>query len=162
MKRRFPTMVVLAALAAAASCAPREERVEHVEKPSPAEAHGHAAPHGGALVVLGDELAHVELVLDPATGGLVAYILDGSAERGIPLAAESLGVDVTIGGNRQNVVLRGVANPLTGEHEGETSEFHGACEALRGVERFEGRLVRVDVKGSAFEEVPFRFPEGNE
>ncbi len=30
--------------------------------------HEHAAPHGGTLIVLGDEFAHLELVLDPGTG----------------------------------------------------------------------------------------------
>jgi len=34
--------------------------------------HEHHAPHGGTLVVFGDEAAHVELVLDPKTGALPA------------------------------------------------------------------------------------------
>ena len=59
-------------LAAATACSKKAEE--------PTAKHEHHAPHHGALEVLGDEFAHVELVLDEKTGRLTAYVLDGEAE----------------------------------------------------------------------------------
>ena len=45
--------------------------------------HHHVAPHGGTLVVFGNEFAHLELVLDLSVGKLDAYFLDGMAVMGV-------------------------------------------------------------------------------
>ena len=125
--------------------------------------HEHAAPHGGTLVVFGDEFVHLELVLDPATGALTAYVLDGEAERGVTIRQPSLGVDVQPeAGGLFRVVLAPVASVLTGETQGNTSQFAGRSDRLKGLSRFRGEIRRLEVKGQTFERVSFRFPEGNE
>lgn len=125
-------------------------------------AHEHPAPHGGTLVVLGEEFAHVEFVLDATTGALTAYILDGGASRGVPLAAPTFEVLVKIGDDWQTMVMEQRENALTGETRGNSSEYFGVCEGLRDASRFEARLPMLEIKGQKFSEVGFVFPEGNE
>ncbi len=125
--------------------------------------HEHVAPHGGTLVVFGEELAHVELVLDTETGELTAYVLGGEAERGVPVEQTSLGIDVQPDtGPGFAVALAPVENVLTGETRGHTSQFAGRSERLVGLLRFRGEVRLLEVKGQRFEHVSFRFPEGNE
>ncbi len=125
--------------------------------------HEHAAPHGGTLVVFGEEFAHLELILDPETGKMTAYVLDGEAERGVAVQQASLGIDVQPEGvERFEVALKPVANVLTGETPGNTSQFAGRSERLKGLAHFRGEIRRLEIKGQRFERVPFRFPEGNE
>jgi hypothetical protein len=52
-----------------------------------AHQHEHKAPHGGTPVVLGNEAYHLEFVLDPATGKLSAYVLDGEMEKFVRTAS---------------------------------------------------------------------------
>ena len=125
--------------------------------------HEHVAPHGGTLVALGDELAHLELVLDPETGAMTAYVLDGEASRGVAVQQPALEIEVQPeGGDRFSVALAPVSNVLTGETPGNTSQFAGRSDRLRGLRRFRGEVLRLEVKGQRFERVSFQFPEGNE
>ena len=125
--------------------------------------HEHAAPHGGSLVVLGDEFAHLELVLETAAGGLTAYVLDGEAVRGIPIPAPSLEITVRTDSRPPfSIALEPVENVLTGETRGNTSQFAGRSEDLAGLRRFRGEIVRIDVRGRRFDHVSFVFPDGHE
>lgn len=160
-------VILVASFLAGAGCSPSKDpkpRRETVSTPSakPSHAHEHPAPHGGALVVLGEEFAHVEFVLDPTTGTLTAYILDGGASRGVPLSAPTLEVLVKIDDVWQTVVMEQRENALTGETRGNSSEYFGVCEGLRGASRFEGRLPIIEIKEQKFSDVGFSFPEGNE
>ena len=125
--------------------------------------HEHSAPHGGTLIRLGDEFAHIELVLELETGSIRAYVLDGSAERGVPVAQTALAIDVEpIRGDPFRIGLAAVPNVLTGEVVGNTSEFSGRSARLIGLEDFEGAIRELVVKGHSFRSVHFDFPEGNE
>ena len=53
-------------------------------------AHAHEAPRGGALVVLREEGAHVELLADSATGHLSLLVLGAHAEQPVRIAQKSL------------------------------------------------------------------------
>jgi hypothetical protein len=128
-----------------------------------AEGHEHTAPHGGALVELGDELAHLEIVLTASNGTLTAYALDGEAERPVRLAQPSLEIVVTKeGAPPLTLALRPVASELTGERAGDTSQFTVTSSELRDLVRFEGRIQTVNIRGQEFRDVAFRFPEGSE
>jgi hypothetical protein len=127
--------------------------------------HEHRAPHGGTLIELGEEFAHVELVLDRAAGQITAYVLDGEAEQPVRLEQASLTLtlsDLPPAGGETDVILQAVENVLTGETVGRTSQFRGASDRLKGVERFRGVVADVSVRGRTFTSVAFRFPEGNE
>jgi hypothetical protein len=125
------------------------------------EAHGHAhahhAPHGGALTELGEEFAHVEVRVDAALGGIRLNLLDGESEN--PVRSKQTALSVTL---KDGAALRlaAAANPLTGETVGDSSEFAGSSPALRGIDRLEAVLERVDVLGKSFENVTLHWPKG--
>ncbi len=131
--------------------------------------HEHTALHGGTLVVFGDEFAHLELVLDPKEGKLTAYLLDGEAGNPVRIKQEYIELEIGIEGpdNRKGglnfpLKLKAVSNPLTGETEGDTSQFTGESGHLKGVTNFEAVVVEVVIKGKEFKDVVFNYPQGNE
>lgn len=124
--------------------------------------HVHKAPHGGTLVVLGEEFAHLELVLDAAAGQLTGYVVDGCAENSIRLAQPAIELRIGKDAAAFDVTLSATENSLTGEKAGDTSQFGGAAAGLKGLSRFEGIVKSVTVKGQTFKDVAFRYPEGNE
>jgi hypothetical protein len=120
--------------------------------------HEHKAPHNGQLVELGEEFAHVELVLDRKAGSLTAYILDGEAEQPVRLTQPSLTLMCTAPPAlaKEPLELLAAANVLTGEKSGDSSEFAASDAALRDLLQMEGRILQVTVKGREFRDVPFR------
>jgi hypothetical protein len=131
----------------------------HSPHPATSAGHHHTAPHGGTLVALGDEFAHLEFVLDPTDGTLTAYVLDGEAENAVRLSGQPL--DLSIGENR-TLTLEPVADELTGETVDDTATYRVTSEDLKGVEEFQGVLDSIDVKGQTFQSVSFEYPQGNE
>jgi hypothetical protein len=125
-------------------------------------AHEHHAPHQGTLVVLGEEFSHVELVLDNITGELTAYILDGEAENPVRISQSSLIIKFKDKGKLVSLRLKPVANALTGEKSGDTSEYQGTFVKLKGLSNFEGYISSIKSRGESFKDVRFLYPEGNE
>jgi hypothetical protein len=125
-----------------------------------ADEHEHSAPHGGALIELGEEFAHVEIVLDAATGKLSAYALDGEAEKSVRV--KQSGIDIAVKNPAVTIKLGGVANMLTGETADDTSEFSGQSDRLKGATDFDGVIKAISIKGKQFKDVEFNFPKGAE
>jgi hypothetical protein len=128
--------------------------------PPPASGHEHHAPHGGTLVELGSEFAHVELVLDAASGTLTAYVLDGEAEESVRVKQPSLKIAIESPepggpGAVDHLDLFARADVLTGETVGDTSEFSATSQSLRGRVRIKGSIEDITVKGEEFRGVPF-------
>jgi len=140
---------------------------DHSDQPTPAASgeehrdhgHHHTAPHGGALVVFGEEFAHLEFVLAADSGTLTAYVLDGEAEKAVRLPGGTLDIMVKDG---DKLVLEPVPDELTGETVEDTSTFRGQSDSLKGVENFEATLASITIKGQDFDNVEFHYPEGNE
>ena len=156
-------MILVTAMAAVASAHGDADNDAHES------GHEHSAPHGGTLVVLGDEFAHIELVLDQGTGELTAYVLDGEAESPVRLEQENIEIRIAVpdtGGNepasKLPLKLNAVYNILTGEKKGNTSEFAARSDSLKGLKQFGAVITAITVKGREFQEVEFGFPEGNE
>ncbi len=125
--------------------------------------HHHTAPHGGTLVVLGDEAAHVELLLDNKEGQLTAYVLDAEAEKAIRIIQPEIEL-VLSGKDAKSTVplkLAAVENPLTGEKVGDSSEFVVKDDKLKNLKRFDVTIKSVTLRGVKFENVKSPFPEGN-
>lgn len=122
--------------------------------------HEHSAPHGGTLVEFGDEFAHLELVLEPATRLLTVYALDGEAERPVRVTEPAIDFEITLpnGGDTFVVRLSAVENALTGERVGDSSQFTATVPALKGTSMFVGRVVDVRLRGERFTGIPFEFP----
>ena len=127
---------------------------------SAASAHEHHAPHKGTLVEFGEEFAHLELVIDQASGKISGYVLDGEAEKPVRIAQK----DITLKVAKEDfsITLKAVANELSSEKEGDTSEFSGQSDKLKGLKNFDALVLQITVKGKEFKEVKFNFPKGNE
>lgn len=127
-------------------------------------AHEHKAPHKGTLVEFGKEYAHLELVIDAATGKVSGYVLDGEAENPVRVKQESIEIVVVKADKSPDftVTLKQQTNALSGEKAGDSSEFAGESEKLKGLKDFDAKVVKITVKGQAFENVAFNFPKGNE
>ena len=122
--------------------------------------HEHTAPHGGTLVVFGDEFAHIELVLDQTTGKLTGYVLDGEAEKSVRISQKTIELKI----HREDIEsdfslqLSGVTNVLTGETEDDTSQFAVQSDALKGASEFHAEIASIAIKGQMFTDIDFEFP----
>ncbi len=126
---------------------------------SPTHKHQHVPPHGGAVVVLGEELYHLEFVLDETSAALHCYVLDGHMENFIRIQDPKLILDVE---PNKTVVLTPVVSRVTGESVGNTSHFSARLDWARESKRFASTLQEITIQGNRFENVAFRYPEGNE
>lgn len=112
------------------------------------------------MTALGEEVAHLEIVLDGESGEIHLYLLDGSAESGVPTEARtqfSLELSDPV---KSTLVLNPVADPLTGETEEKTSHFKGQLDDMKGKSALCGTIAEVAVKGQTFSKVPVCYPEG--
>lgn len=149
--------------AAAGGCAKQDSPVPPDRDSAPAVAkHEHHPPHGGTPVVLGEEIYHLEFVLDAATGRLNAYVLDGEMENFIRVAAPSFEIVATVNGRPQPLTLAAVADAATGETVGDTSLFAASADWLKTTRTFDAVLTRLDIRGTTFAGVAFNFPKGND
>ena len=127
-----------------------------------ASAHEHKPPHSGTLVEFGKEFAHLELVLDPATGALSAYALDGEAEKPVRIKQPEIEIAITGVKDLPSITVKAQASDLSGETVGDTSEFKATSEKLKGVKNFDGVVKVITIRGTEFKDVKFNFPKGNE
>ena len=132
--------------------------------PAPAAAakHEHRPPHGGTAIVLGDEIYHLELVLDATAGKLSAYVFDGEMENFIRVAAPSFEIVATVGGEKKSLVFTAIANPATGEKIGDTALFEAQAAWLKSTPTFDATLSSLTIRGTPFTAVAFNFPKGND
>lgn len=134
--------------------------------------HADKGPHGGALVAIGQDDAHLEFVLDAASGKLTAYVLDGEAEKSLPIKQANLQLAFSIRSSEEGkaekeelpesseLIVLAAVEPAD---DGTATEFSGESEKLKGVEKFEGAVTAVHVAGKEpFKGVNFKYPEGNE
>jgi len=125
--------------------------------PAHAGAHAHTAPHGGILVELGEHAYNLELLRDPATGKLTVWVLDGHAENFVRIASPSIELVAMPAGQFTPVSLKAMANTVTGETVGNTSQFETQADWLKTAGEFAG-IVTVEIKGSKFEKISFVLP----
>jgi len=121
------------------------------------QAHVHVAPHGGTLVELGTHQYNLEFVFDAGRGVLQAFILDGHAEAFVRVSIPEFAVTATAAGQRHLLLFRAVANAVTGETAGNTATFEAPAEWLRAAKAFDGTLQAINVRGTSFNNVTFRF-----
>lgn len=126
--------------------------------------HHHEPPHGGALIELGEHVAHIELVHDPESAVLTAYLLDGHAEHPVRVPNDTLAFQVRADDSSDwmSVELKATASALTGETIGDTSEFKAEVPPLQGKKKFAVRTPDFTIVGVKMDAIETRFPEGNE
>jgi hypothetical protein len=124
--------------------------------------HQNKPPHGGTPIGLGDDQFNVELVRDPATGTLKAFVLDGEMEDFIRISAKVLVIDVEHEGRKDTLRLLPVADAATGEKVGNTCLFQTQADWLKLEGHFKGVIPSLAIQDQKFQAVSFKFPEGNE
>lgn len=152
---------LIAALCAALALAACGKPAPAPSADAKAPAHEHRAPHGGSLVELGEgEFAHLELLLDPVTGTLTGYSLDGEAENPVRLKQSEIVLLVrdAKGPGEFALALAARPNSLTGETVGDTSEFSASSPLLKNATAFKGRIRSITTKGQTFDGLPFQYP----
>jgi hypothetical protein len=107
----------------------------------------HSAKYGGKLIEVGDHCANVEFVLNEEAGELTLHGHDAHAEHPKRLKQETIVATVTAGGETFDVTLNAQANELTGETVGDTSEFVGTHEKLKGVHEFKIVIKDLEIGG---------------
>jgi hypothetical protein len=88
-----------------------------------AAVHNHPTkgPHGGALIELGSEEYHVEMVHDDAAGTVTFYVLDSKAEKAVPISAAEVVVNLKHAGKPEQFKVPAQAD--TGDPAGKSSRF---------------------------------------
>jgi len=124
--------------------------------------HEHHPPHGGTPVVLGEEVYHLEFVLDAASDKMQVYVLDGEMENFIRSAAPSFEVVASVQGEKRTLLFKAVADAATGEKVGDTALFEAQADWLKTTKEFDGVLTEIAIRGSTFSGVKFNFPHGND
>ncbi len=114
---------------------------------APAAGGGHdhptEGPHEGLLVELGDEEYHAEVCHDEEANKVTVYILDDKAKNAVPVAQQSVTINVVLGGTPSQFVLPAV--PLDGESDGKSSRFELSDEKLCEALDAEGAEARLKV-----------------
>lgn len=138
--------------------------------------HAEKGPHGGALVAIGEDAAHLEVVLDAESGKVTAYVLDGEAQNPVAIKAEQLELTYTRehahdhegedekGKDGDDLPESGsiVLAAVTPADDGTSTEFSGTAEDLKGAEKFDAVLTSIKIGKDEFKQVKFAYPEGNE
>jgi hypothetical protein len=120
--------------------------------PDEAQAHAHdhslSGPHGGHLLELGDEAYHIEWLHDDE-GLLTLYVLDGSMEQEVPIAASKITIQRTIGDDTKSCELVAV-----GAESGRTARFEATDKSLIEALKLAGQGVTaqlsVEIDGQPF------------
>jgi len=138
---------LMAALALITGCGERERAAS--------AGHRHESPHGGTAVELGDHEAHLDVVLDAASGKLTAYVMDAHAENFVRIPAESFEIVAKLPAGETTLALKAVANAASGEKVGDTSQFEAQSGALKGVVGFDAELKQLVIRGRTYSKIPF-------
>ena len=127
--------------------------------PAEASTMMHPPPHGGTTVKTGSA-AQLEFVLDPSSGMLTAYVLDGMGMGTQRTTAKTIELRVTPpGGQPTALSLASMANGLTGDTVGNSSQFSGTLPALKGATAFTGVVTSFTAGGETASNVAFSYPK---
>ncbi|MGQ0634290.1 MAG: hypothetical protein ACT4QC_06755 [Planctomycetaceae bacterium] len=135
-------------------------------------AHGEKGPHGGGLIAIGGHSAHVEVVVDPGTGKITAWVLDDEAEQPLPIKVAKLEISFAIehehegdekdDGHDEGLEAGAVTLLAVGAGADGAAQFEGQSDDLKGAEEFHAVLLAIVVGGQKYENIEFDYPEGNE
>jgi hypothetical protein len=95
-------------------------------------------------------------VMDRSTGQVTAYVLDGEAEESVRIAQPTLDLVIEAPPPAGRVLhLQAQGSVLTGETQGDTSEFVTTDSVLQNSTKIKGEVAHVVIKGQAFDHLPF-------
>ncbi|KAF0245844.1 MAG: hypothetical protein FD180_1256 [Planctomycetota bacterium] len=95
----------------------------------------HKPPHGGVLLEVGEEVAHLELVRDEKEGKLTIYVLDAKAEKAVTIK-DVPKINLTTKDGAKQVVTEA----FEPDKEGLASQFEATNDELKA-HVLEGRIA---------------------
>jgi hypothetical protein len=95
--------------------------VQAIGAPPKPDAHAEVGPHKGALIELGDEEYHAEVVNDEKTHTATVYLLDGAVKDSVPIAAKDITISLKHDGQPETFKLKAV--PQKSDPAGLSSMF---------------------------------------
>jgi hypothetical protein len=115
--------------------------------------HPEKGPHGGPVVILGEDEYHMEVTFDRAKKEARVYIYEEGFEQPLPVKAKSQLI-LTLTHESPPVSIELKADPQKGDKEGTASQFFATHEKLDRKDRFSGTLGgRID--GTAYRALKF-------
>lgn len=129
------SIALLFALSAVVGCYKSNDQAGKPEGSAKKPAHSHGGhdhpsegPHKGALIELGNEEYHAELLHDDAAHKVTIYLLDGAAKGKATSSEAKLSLNFVVDGKPQQFSL--AAAPQTDDTAGTSSKFEVVDEAL--------------------------------
>ena len=128
--------------------APNDEH-GHDEHGHDEHAHPTEGPHHGQLIELGDEAYHGEWVPDATSKTVSIYILDGHAEKEVPIVNDAAVINLFVDGVPRQIQL--LPRPSAGGGANQASRFELPQSAQQAVDGKEGRgELRVMIQGKSY------------
>lgn len=121
-------------------CARDPGNVKKGDDTVPKGGHNHPTegPHGGALAEWGNEEFHAEFLVDHEKKEATVYILDGVADKSVPIKEDTLTLVIKNVQPPANIVLK--ADPQKDDPKGRSSRFVGRHDSLTTEMEFEGEI----------------------
>lgn len=152
------------ALSLLSGCGKRESASSHGHSHADGEAHNHGAepatPHGGTPVMIAEEKFHLELVPDPSSGKMQAYVLDGHLEGYVPVPETNFVLEAKSSGATRQLEFLRVPEVQSSNIAAKSTLFEAKAEWLNTVKEFEGSIPTITLNGSTFTNISFPFPKG--
>jgi hypothetical protein len=144
------------------ACNKHDEAHDDTGKHAEEEGHTHEPlREGGSLIELGDHEANLEVHLNPETGELELYLVDGHATDYVRSTQVSLMVTVEPGtGDPFTLEVPHVASTLSGETVGDSSKYQIQDDRLKGVTDLHAKVASVSMMGSTYKDVEIAWPAG--
>ena len=142
--------VVLLALIGGVGCNSGSAGKTTPAKADSQDSHPEEGPHHGALLELGDEEYHAEIVHDEDAKTVTVYILDSTAKKAVPIDAKSLTIVVRADGKTNPYELK--ASAMEGEADGKSSRFVSSDKAIDMAIDTEGAesQLQVTIQGTPY------------
>lgn len=150
MNRVISLAVVMLACGAFAGCGGEKakdagkEKAPAAGKEAPAHDHASTGPHGGHVIVLGEEKYHAELAHDEKTHTVTVYLLDAAVKNPVKADKSELMLQLFHEGQYEDHTLKATGAPTT---------FSIVSEELSGDlnhgDKVQGRL-HVEIGGEKF------------
>src|SRR5689334_4546627 len=97
-----------------------------------------SAPHGGTPVNVADHQYHLELVRDPATGLMQAYVLDENLRDFIRVPETNFTLMATMGGKTERLEFARMTNAMSPSPSDPSFLFEGRADWVKTATNFEG------------------------
>lgn len=145
-------------LALFTGCPAEETQTYNEAKPNTDQGHSHShdhdaeGPHGGHVIEIGEETAHLEVTMSEDRT-ITVYVLGGDAETPLPIAVADIIFELE-GEGDEETELELTPMPLEGEAEGTSSVFTIKAElvpeAIADIEKLHGH-VHITIDGKEYE-----------